>query len=105
MLVGSSSVRASRVCPGSPEGQSRVLGASNTAAQPARRGDHPLCSALVRPHPERWQQFWALQCKRDGKVFECVQRRAIKLVEGLEGVSWDEWQWVLGFVQFGEKRG
>jgi len=55
-----------------------------------REGIFPCYSVLARPHLEHYIQARGHQYRKDAELLEQVQRRARKMIKGLEHLSYKE---------------
>ena len=78
----------SKKCAPSAQKVNHTLGCNKrSVASRVREVILPLCSVLVRPHLKYCIQMGSPQYRRDMDLLECVQRRATKMIQGMEHLS------------------
>jgi len=50
----------------------------------------PIYSVLVRHHLRYCLQMWSPQYRRNMNLLECIQRRATKIIQGIEYLSYED---------------
>ncbi|KFQ76619.1 hypothetical protein N335_05439, partial [Phaethon lepturus] len=83
----------------------RILGCiQSSVASRSREGILSVCSTLVRPHLESCIQLWSPQHKKYMDLLEHLQRRATKMVKGMEHLSCEDRLRELGLLSLEERR-
>ena len=90
-IPGDEKLEMNQQCAIAAQKASHILGCiKRSVASRSREGILPLYSTLVRPHLEYCVQLWSPQYRKDMDLLEQIQRRATKMIRGMEHLSYED---------------